>query len=168
MPKSCYYSYISTGLCCVWQENTSLQVYLQRIYRQPAEEFEQVNLQTVQWQAPIRTSLQGRVLVKINSSQKHVIIKWQWQWWKWQCWLPSSAGNSIRPWKDVTIQGRHRKQMKKKRHSKWMWCVCVCICLYILADGYETFSSCFLMGNWFYNKCVFCQTGWDWESWTSD
>lgn len=39
-------------------------IYLQKIYMQPAEEFEQVNLQIVQGQAPTRISLQKEELVK--------------------------------------------------------------------------------------------------------
>lgn len=46
------------------QEN--VVIYLQKKYMQPAEEFAQVNLQTVQGQAPIKISLQRRELVKNN------------------------------------------------------------------------------------------------------
>lgn len=44
--------------------------YLQKICRQQAEGFEQVNLQTVQGQAPIKTFLQTKHMVTNNSSQK--------------------------------------------------------------------------------------------------
>lgn len=40
----------------------SRESYLQKIYKQPAEEFEQVNLQTVQGRAPIKISLQSKEL----------------------------------------------------------------------------------------------------------
>lgn len=46
------------------QEN--VVIYLQKKYMRPAEEFAQVNLQTVQGQAPIKISLQRRELVKNN------------------------------------------------------------------------------------------------------
>lgn len=49
--------------------------YLQKIYMQPAEESEQVNLQTVQGQAPIKISLGSKDLVKNNPGQKPVTMK---------------------------------------------------------------------------------------------
>lgn len=85
MPQVCKFSIIcgqnekfSTVQHCVASNSTKTNeaLYLQTIYTQPTEEFEQVNLQTVQGQAPIKISLENRELVK-KHAQEIVLIKQQ-------------------------------------------------------------------------------------------